>query len=253
MYRVPLSMIQDLEYSGVRANIEQQDTNFAKHTVTPHAVCAEQEFCRKLLITPQEKAELSIDFDLDALMRGDSAARAEYYNKGIMAGWLNRSTAAEKEKISLTEEQYAVLDPYLVPVNMIDATALQEVTPDTTSTVNSEDERGSIPAALLRTLSDKTSKLLEREAAGLKRIAEAQTSVEDFVTRAGKLLDQQQAHITDKIGPALELYDELAGVPHGTLARTVKRYRADFLTLKHFDPDSVAAFSEARTFSVIEA
>lgn len=257
IFRVPLSMIQDLEYSGVRANIEQQDTNFAKHTVSPQAVCSEQQLQRKLFVTDNERDNLIIKYDLDELMRGDSNARAEYYSKGIFAGYFKRSYAAEKEGVPLSEADYEALDPYLAPVNMVNATMMQDIAAPDTIEAQPEDEpapqRDSVPASLLRSIEACAAKILEREAAGLKRIAKASDNPQAFANKAGELLKQQEQYIARNLSPFVEILHELSSVSHGTIADITARYRAGFLELREFDTTGVAAFSQARQFAIIEA
>lgn len=54
-----------------------------------------------------------IEFQLDGLLRGDSAARAAYYTAGINGGWMMPSSAARHENEAAPVE----LDYYLRPLN----------------------------------------------------------------------------------------------------------------------------------------
>lgn len=55
-----------------------------------------------------------IEFSLEGLLRGDSAARATFYQQGITAGWLTPASAARKENEPAGPE----LEYYLRPLNM---------------------------------------------------------------------------------------------------------------------------------------
>jgi hypothetical protein len=81
------------------------------HTFRPWAVRFEQAI-RRDLITGFET--YFAEFLMDALMRGDSAARAAYYNSGIMTGWLTRNEARVKENLNPIDG----LEEPLVPLNM---------------------------------------------------------------------------------------------------------------------------------------
>jgi HK97 family phage portal protein len=87
IFNVPPSLVQmstDVKYS----NQEQQDLFFAKHTISPWLTNIEQELNRKLLL-PAEKKEHFFKFDILGLMRGDMAARANYYHTLLSDGVLS--------------------------------------------------------------------------------------------------------------------------------------------------------------------
>ena len=52
-------------------------------------------------------------FDLNGLMRGDAAARASFYEKGINAGWMTPNEAREFEGMKLLPG----LDKPRIPLN----------------------------------------------------------------------------------------------------------------------------------------
>ncbi len=49
-----------------------------------------EQALEKQLVSPREKSEqgLTIEFSLEGLLRGDSAARAAFYNAGLTNGWM---------------------------------------------------------------------------------------------------------------------------------------------------------------------
>ena len=55
-----------------------------------------------------------LEFQLEGLLRGDSAARAAWYTAGITAGWMTPAAAARHENEPAPDE----LDYYLRPLNM---------------------------------------------------------------------------------------------------------------------------------------
>ena len=73
IFRVPPHMVGDLEKSSF-SNIEQQSLEFVKYTLEPWLVRWEQSMIRSLL-TPSEKQEYFIKFNVDGLLRGDYASR----------------------------------------------------------------------------------------------------------------------------------------------------------------------------------
>lgn len=84
VFRVPLSMVQDLTH-GTYTNTEQADIALAKHCITPLAADAEQIFTARLLTA---SPKLYVKFDLNGLMRGDFKTRMEGYSLGVNAGIL---------------------------------------------------------------------------------------------------------------------------------------------------------------------
>lgn len=77
IYRVPLHMIGELDRATF-SNIEQQSIEFVQHTLRPLVKAWEQELNRKLF-RPSEQGEYFVRFNLNALMRGDMKARADFY------------------------------------------------------------------------------------------------------------------------------------------------------------------------------
>jgi HK97 family phage portal protein len=139
IYRVPLPLVQDWTH-GTYTNSEQAGLWFAQHTITPIAVDYERT-TRKLFTTGEE--ELYVRFNVDAILRGDYATRTAGYNTLINAGVINRNEARAFEDL----DPYEGGDEYLVPLNMIAASAITpstdnqspaQILPETPST-NSRD------------------------------------------------------------------------------------------------------------------
>jgi len=123
IFRVPLVLLQSLQGSTVwGTGVEQLMIGFVRWTLGPWLKRWETELTRKLL-TPAERARgLTIKFNVNALMRGDSAARAAFYKAGIVDGWLTRNEVREKEDMN----PLPGLDEPLMQANMMPAGALSE-------------------------------------------------------------------------------------------------------------------------------
>lgn len=115
MYRVPPHMIMDLERS-TNNNIEHQGIEFVVHTLRPYLVRMEQRM-QMALMTEQEQAVYFIEHNVDGLLRGDMPSRYAAYNTGIMAGFLSRNEARERENMNSVPGG----DTMLVPMNMMAA------------------------------------------------------------------------------------------------------------------------------------
>ena len=105
------------EWPATYANFEHSSLSHVIDTIQPWAICWEQELTRKLL-TPAEQEEFFIAFYLQGLLRGDTAARGQFYSTGRQWGWLSANDVRELEDQTDIGDQG---DIYLVPFNMQDA------------------------------------------------------------------------------------------------------------------------------------
>jgi HK97 family phage portal protein len=119
IYGVPLHLINDLDRASFN-NIEHQGIAFVTYTMRQWCVRLEQELNRKLL-REDEKGTYYTRFNLEGLLRGDSAARAAFYNTTVTLGVLTRNEVRELEDRNPLEG----LDEPLTPLNLKDP-----VTPD---------------------------------------------------------------------------------------------------------------------------
>lgn len=113
IFGVPPHMIADLEHSTF-SNIEQQDLNFAKHSILPECVNWEQELMRKLL-NDAEREQYEIEFNMEGLVRGDMQSRYQAYAIGRQWGFLTADDIREKENMGHVESG----DKTYAPLNMI--------------------------------------------------------------------------------------------------------------------------------------
>lgn len=83
-YGVPLHLIGDLERS-TNNNIEHQSIEFLQHTIRPIVKNWESELNRRA-IRKYDKGTRYFRFNLDSLLRGDSASRATYFQTMLNNG-----------------------------------------------------------------------------------------------------------------------------------------------------------------------
>jgi HK97 family phage portal protein len=76
VYRVPPHLLADLSRATF-SNIEHSDIQFVKYTLRPLVKRYEQELEVKLL--GKDLGKKNIRFNLDGILRGDTAARSQYY------------------------------------------------------------------------------------------------------------------------------------------------------------------------------
>jgi HK97 family phage portal protein len=112
-FKVPPHMIASLERATF-SNIEQQGIDFVVHTARPWLVRWEQAILTQLF-TDEERREYYAEFLIDALMRGDSAARASFYQSLFNIGTLSPNDILELENRNPVEGG----DQRFVPLNMV--------------------------------------------------------------------------------------------------------------------------------------
>ncbi len=89
LFGVPLHMLAELDRS-TNNNIEHQGIEFVMHTVRPGAVRWEQAMKRDLFYGASKDTHCA-EFNLDGLMRGDSAARGAMYSMLLQNGVFSRN------------------------------------------------------------------------------------------------------------------------------------------------------------------
>lgn len=132
IFHVPPHMIGDLERSTF-SNIEQQSLEFVKYTLNPW-VCRWEQALTRALLSPREKREYFIKFNVDGLLRGDYQSRMNGYAVGRQNGWMSANDIRVLENLDrIPAEQGG--DLYLVNGNMIRMTdAVTGVKPETAET-----------------------------------------------------------------------------------------------------------------------
>lgn len=124
IYRIPPHMVADLE-NATFSNIEYQGIQFAQYTMMPWFERWEQAIQLDLL-TPEERAAgYFVDFDVNELTRGDTAAQNAAYIAGRQWGYLSANDVRREQGKPLLGPEG---DVYLTPVNMIPADQVAELT-----------------------------------------------------------------------------------------------------------------------------
>jgi HK97 family phage portal protein len=113
IFSVPPTLVQ-LESQTTYNNVEQQNLQFARHTISPWTKRIEQEIDRKLIQT-RERPDIYSKFSLNDLYRGDMQTRASFYTQMLQNGVLNINEVRMKEDMNPTEGG----DTHVVQVNQI--------------------------------------------------------------------------------------------------------------------------------------
>lgn len=85
--------------AGWPSSVEAQMQIFYQLTLRRRLVRIERALIKQLL-TPEERAAgATIEFNIEGLLRGDSAGRAAFYGQGLGAGWLTINEVRGKENL----------------------------------------------------------------------------------------------------------------------------------------------------------
>lgn len=116
IFRVPPHMVGDLEKSSF-SNIEQQSLEFVKYTLDPWVIRWEQSI-RRTLLTPEEKSQYYVSFNVEGLLRGDYQSRMNGYATARQNGWMSANDIRELENLDRIPPEEGG-DLYLINGNML--------------------------------------------------------------------------------------------------------------------------------------
>lgn len=87
VYNIPPHLMGD--YSDTSFNSQEQEMiEFLTLTMLPVVTAYEQELNYKLLSKEERRKGYHFKFDVDAILRADSATRADVYQKAVRGGWM---------------------------------------------------------------------------------------------------------------------------------------------------------------------
>jgi len=119
-YRVPPFMIGHSEKStSWGTGLEQQMIGFLTFALRPYLTRIEQGI-KKSLLKPADRRRYFAEFNLEGLMRADSAARAALYASAAQNGWMTRNEIRELEnRPPLEGGDELTVQSNLVPLGML--------------------------------------------------------------------------------------------------------------------------------------
>lgn len=247
-YRVPPHMIADLEGGASYSSIEQMSLDFVTYSLAVWLAKWEQECTRKLQLAPSYYAR----FNLDALLRADTAGRYGAYKVGREGGWLSANDVRRRENMKPIEGG----DTYLEPRNAAPLGSQQQALPAPAPAPKPPPAKrpAGKPAAqvgpgvkLLAVLEDVAGRGARRQAdrvrrAGKKPVAELRVWASGFfageeATTVAALLPAAEAlALAVPGGAALEAGERTARVQRalrGAVAADLERAQADTVRAHH--------------------
>lgn len=123
-FRVPPFMIGHTEKTtSWGTGLEQQTIGFLTYSLRPYLTRIEQAV-KKQLIKPEDRGKLFAEFNLEGLLRADSAARASLYSTFAQNGVMTRNEMRAKENLPPAEGgDVLTVQSNLVPIDKLGATA----------------------------------------------------------------------------------------------------------------------------------
>ena len=101
LFRCPPTVIGDLTHGNYSNSVEMA-RQFVTMTLRRHLVAWEQAISKQLL-TPAGRRIYFAEHQVEGLLRGDATNRADFYTKGIQAGWMLPSEARRLENLPTIE------------------------------------------------------------------------------------------------------------------------------------------------------
>ncbi|HAR44699.1 MAG TPA: phage portal protein [Nitrospiraceae bacterium] len=110
-------------YGGKVSNwgtgLEQKNLSLLNYCLRPIMIKIEQGILKDLIL-PQEQPRLYAEFNIEGLLRGDSAARKEFYASALQNGWMNRNqVAAMENQPSLEGGEIYTVQSNLIPIDQL--------------------------------------------------------------------------------------------------------------------------------------
>lgn len=102
IFNVPPHMLADLSKSSF-SNIQEQSREFVQYSLQPYLSMIEQEMTNKLF-KKNESGKLFVEFNVNALLRGNPKDRAEYYRTMLNIGAISINEIRQKENMNRVEE-----------------------------------------------------------------------------------------------------------------------------------------------------
>jgi len=97
-FDVPPVLVHHSNVTTWGSGVEQIVDGFYKLSVRPVLVAIEQAVSKRVM-TPRQRATMSVEFNFDALLRANIGARFDVYAKGVQNGILTRNEARQLENL----------------------------------------------------------------------------------------------------------------------------------------------------------
>lgn len=213
-FRMPPHKIQDLERATF-SNIEQQSIEYVTDTLMPWMVRIEQEIKRKLFAN---EPDMFAEHVVNALLRGDSAARGAFYTTQLRNGGMVVNDILRSENFNpigpAGEQRFVTAD--MVPLEQIGQEEEPPPSPEPFGNVPPQppdppDPSERIKKAHCRVLADVAGRLMAKEIKAVQRAVTRCTADGEFAAWADKFYLAHTDYVRDALLPGLESLVESLG------------------------------------------
>jgi HK97 family phage portal protein len=120
VFNIPLHLIGETEGTSF-SSMEQQLLEYVQNTLIPIVRMYEQELNKKLLSEQERLRGLTFKFNMNALLRGDTQTRGDFYFKGIRSGWFTPNEVRAYEELPpLTGGDQLYMSRDLSPIDQLE-------------------------------------------------------------------------------------------------------------------------------------
>ena len=201
-FRMPPNKVADTTRAQGWSTLEQTNTDYVVDTLMPWLICWEQEIWRKLLAPKEQKDGTFAKHTVNGLLRGDIAARKDYYTAGRNGGWLSANDIRELEDMNPLPDDAG--DIYLAPLNMKELGAEEEVVVAQTAPVPEEAFNSLVKDAAERISASETREIE-------KVIAKAAENRDKFNKWIVGFFNRQEAYSRQVLEPLKEAWETATG------------------------------------------
>ncbi len=124
-FNLPPHKLKDLTRSSF-SNIESEQISFVTDSILPWLIRFEQNYNSQLLTeNEQRKEKLYFKHNVEGLLRGDVAARGNFYRAMFNIAGMSPNEIRAKEDMDPSDAEFA--DDYFVPLNMVPLSMIREI------------------------------------------------------------------------------------------------------------------------------
>lgn len=213
-FGVPPYKLADLSNSAVRANIEQQGTEYVQDALLPRGRRIEAIIMNSLIPESKRRTEF-VEFNLNGLMRGDFKSRQEGYKIAKDGGWLSTNDIRRMENMNSVDGG----DEYYMPLNMIPVRFLDQLYSGKTEEVEEETEP-------IRTIKSqvKLRAFQVRKVAAAPRRAITTAYTPTVKAAAEEIVKEEVAALREEA----QKYNGESGFSSGEFGEAMKRFYTEF-------------------------
>lgn len=246
IFRVPPHMIGDLE-NATFSNIEHEGISFVVHSIRPTTVRLEQAIDKSLL-AGDSKEEYFVEFLLDGLLRGDTAARFAAYQIGLQNGIYKFNDVCRMENLNPLPWGEATM----VPLNMKIISSKEDLKADPAAAPAKEDlleedktEEGAEPESkqdlfwyqaesFTRAFRPSFERAFQMAAGREQLVADTEyKDLSEFDTKVRKLLSGHHSYMRSNLEPIIQAFSSqiicIAGIYQQRNAPLESTFVADYI------------------------